>query len=110
MKSYNEIAQSVLSRRDEFEEKQRIRRKTLMRTSGIMGCLVVAALAAVMGVQSREPGRPGITFQNPPPDYWNTTEAPTTKKPVVTTKTPDTGDTSAVFAAIATISVASAAA
>ena len=48
-----------------------------------------------------------------------TTEAPTeitttettTKKPVVvTTKTPDTGDTSAVFAAIATLSVASAAA
>ena len=78
MKSYNEIAQSVLSRRDEFEEKKRIRRKTLMRTSGIMGCLVVAALAAVIGVQSREPGRPGITFQNPPPDYWNTTEAPTT--------------------------------
>ena len=78
MKSYNEIAQSVLSRRDEFEEKKRIRRKTLMRTSGIMGCLVVAALAAVIGVQSREPGRPGITFQNPPHDYWNTTEAPTT--------------------------------
>ena len=44
MKSYNEIAQSVLSRRDEFEEKQRIRRKTLMRTSVIMGCLVVAAI------------------------------------------------------------------
>ena len=47
-----------------------------------------------------------------------TTEAPTvittettTKKPVVvTTKTPDTGDTSAVFAAIATLTVASAAA
>lgn len=78
MKSYNEIAQSVLSRRDEFEEKKRIRRKTLMRTSGIMGCLVVAALAAVIGVQSREEGRPGITFPNPPPGYWNTTEAPTT--------------------------------
>ncbi len=41
-----------------------------------------------------------------------TTKAPeTTKKPVVTTtETPKTGDTSAVFAAIATISVASAAA
>lgn len=41
-----------------------------------------------------------------------TTAAPTTtEKPVVvTTKTPDTGDTSAVFAALATISVASAAA
>ncbi|MBQ7296187.1 MAG: hypothetical protein IJW86_08370 [Clostridia bacterium] len=42
-----------------------------------------------------------------------TTAAPetTTKKPVVvTTKTPDTGDTSAVFAALATITVASAAA
>lgn len=36
-----------------------------------------------------------------------TTEEPTT---VVTTKTPDTGDTSAVFAAIATLTVASAAA
>ena len=78
MKNYNEISQSVLSRRDEFEEKQRIRRKKLMRTSGIMGCLVVAVIAAVIGVQSREPGRPGITFQNPPPGYWNTTEAPTT--------------------------------
>lgn len=44
------------------------------------------------------------------PTVITTTEAPTTKKPVVTTKTPDTGDTSAVFAAIATISVASAAA
>ena len=40
-----------------------------------------------------------------------TTEATTTTKaPVVTTKTPDTGDTSAVFAAIATLTVASAAA
>lgn len=41
-----------------------------------------------------------------------TTAAPeTTKAPVVvTTKTPDTGDTSAVFAALATITVASAAA
>lgn len=44
-----------------------------------------------------------------------TTEAPTTvpttkKPPVVTTETPKTGDTSAVIAAIATISVASAAA
>ena len=29
MKSYNEIAQSVLSRRDEFEEKKRIRRKLI---------------------------------------------------------------------------------
>lgn len=39
------------------------------------------------------------------------TTEPTTKKPVVvTTKTPDTGDTSAVFAAIATLTVASAAA
>ena len=37
------------------------------------------------------------------------TTEPTTK-PVVTTKTPDTGDTSAVFAAIATLTVASAAA
>ena len=37
-----------------------------------------------------------------------TTEAPTST--VVTTETPDTGDTSAVFAAIATITVASAAA
>ena len=44
------------------------------------------------------------------PTVITTTEAPTTKKPVVTTKTPDTGDTSAVFAAIATLSVASAAA
>lgn len=40
-----------------------------------------------------------------------TTAVTTTKKPVVvTTKTPDTGDTSAVFAALATITVASAAA
>ncbi len=40
-----------------------------------------------------------------------TTVPETTKKPVeVTTKTPDTGDTSAVFAALATITVASAAA
>ena len=44
------------------------------------------------------------------PTVITTTEAPTTKKPVVTTKTPDTGDTSAVFAAIATLTVASAAA
>lgn len=44
------------------------------------------------------------------PTVITTTEAPTTKKPVVTTETPDTGDTSAVFAAIATITVASAAA
>ena len=46
------------------------------------------------------------------PTVITTTKAPTTtKKPVVvTTKTPDTGDTSAVFAAIATLTVASAAA
>lgn len=46
------------------------------------------------------------------PTVVTTTEAPsTTKKPVVTTtKTPETGDTSAVFAAIATLTVASAAA
>ena len=44
------------------------------------------------------------------PTEITTTEAPTTKKPVVTTETPDTGDTSAVFAAIATLTVASAAA
>ena len=46
------------------------------------------------------------------PTVITTTEAPsTTKKPVVTTtKTPNTGDTSAVFAAIATLTVASAAA
>ena len=46
------------------------------------------------------------------PTVITTTEAPsTTKKPVVTTtKTPETGDTSAVFAAIATLTVASAAA
>lgn len=94
MKSYNEISQSVLSRRDKFEEKQRIRRKTLMRTSGIMGCLVVAALAAVIGVQSREPGRPGITFQNPTPGYWNTTEAPTTNPTTVSQNTnPTTTET-----------------
>ncbi|MBO5936239.1 MAG: hypothetical protein J6Q79_01335 [Clostridia bacterium] len=41
------------------------------------------------------------------PTVITTTEAPTT---VPTTKTPDTGDTSAVFAAIATLTVASAAA
>ena len=39
-----------------------------------------------------------------------TTTATTEKPEVVTTKTPDTGDTSAVFAAIATLTVASAAA
>lgn len=46
------------------------------------------------------------------PTVITTTEAPTTtEKPVVTTtKTPETGDTSAVFAAIATLTVASAAA
>ena len=44
------------------------------------------------------------------PTVITTTEAPSTTKPVVTTKTPDTGDTSAVFAAIATLTVASAAA
>ena len=46
------------------------------------------------------------------PTVITTTEAPsTTKKPVVTTtKTPETGDTTAVFAAIATLTVASAAA
>ena len=46
------------------------------------------------------------------PTVITTTEAPTTtEKPIVTTtKTPETGDTSAVFAAIATLTVASAAA
>lgn len=78
MKSYNEIAESVLSRRNEFEEKQKIIRKKLMRTAGVIGCFVVAVIAVAVGVQSRGTGRPGITFQNPPPGYWNTTETPTT--------------------------------
>ncbi len=98
MKSYNEIAENVLSRRDEFEEKQRIRRKKIMRLATASGCFLVAVIAVAVGVQSRDPGQPGITFVNPPPGYWNTDEAPTTNP---TTASQNTNPTTTVVPTIA---------
>lgn len=74
MKSYNEIAQSVLSRRDEFEEKQRIRRKKIMRITTVSGCFIVAILAVAVGIQSRGTEQPGIISTNPTSEYLETTE------------------------------------
>ena len=100
----------------------------MKRTITIIAILVVAAIVAVCGIKyaaDRTERNMQTLFDMPVPNVTveettteveeTTTEAPTTvpttkKPPVVTTETPKTGDTSAVIAAIATISVASAAA
>lgn len=74
MKSYNEIAESVLLRRDEFEENQRIRRKKIMRITTVSGCFIVAILAVAVGIQSRGTEQPGIISTNPTSEYLETTE------------------------------------
>ncbi len=49
MKDYNEIAGSVLARRNEFDENRRIKKKTTVRILGFAGCFVILA-ALVVGV------------------------------------------------------------
>ncbi len=44
MKNYNDIAKSVLSRRDEFDEAQKTKRKKAIRSSAFAACLVVVAV------------------------------------------------------------------
>lgn len=47
MKNYNEIADTVLSRRDKYEEAQRIKRKKMIRLSSFASCFI---LVAVLGI------------------------------------------------------------
>lgn len=46
MKNYNEIAESVLSRRDEYERAQSIKRKNITRLAGIASAFVLVAVLA----------------------------------------------------------------
>lgn len=96
MKSYNEIAESILSRRDEFKEKQRMKRKKMIRLTTASGCFIVAAIAVAVGVQSRGTGQPGITFINPPPEYWETTEQTESSTASTTTEAQSTAPTTEV--------------
>ena len=47
MKSYNEITERVLSRRNEYEEKQKQNRRNLIKLSSIAGCFAVALILSV---------------------------------------------------------------
>ena len=47
MKSYNEITERILSRRNEYEEKQEQNRKKLIQLSSIAGCFAVALILSV---------------------------------------------------------------
>lgn len=47
MKSYNEMANIVLRRIGEYEEKQREKRKTLMRIGSVTACFVIAAIVGI---------------------------------------------------------------
>ncbi len=43
MKNYNEIADSVLSRRDKYDEAQKVKRKKMIRISSFISCFVIVA-------------------------------------------------------------------
>lgn len=47
MKNYNEIADSVLSRRDEYEKEQSAKRKKMIRISSFASCFVIVAVLGV---------------------------------------------------------------
>ena len=47
MKNYNEIADSVLSRRDEYEKEQSAKRKKIIRISSFASCFIVIAVLGV---------------------------------------------------------------
>lgn len=47
MKNYNEIAADVLSRRDKYDEEQRIKRKKIIQISSFVSCFI---LVAVLGI------------------------------------------------------------
>ena len=49
MKTYKEMAESALKRIDEFETKQKKRKKTIKQVSFAVGCICVTVLA-VMGI------------------------------------------------------------
>ncbi len=49
MKNYNEIADSVLSRRDRYDETQRIKRKNMVHISTFIGCFI-AIVAFGLGI------------------------------------------------------------
>lgn len=44
MKSYNEIADSILSRRDKYDEARKAKKKNIIRIASFAGCFVVAAV------------------------------------------------------------------
>ena len=49
MKNYNEIADSVLSRRDRYDETQRLKRKNMVHISTFIGCFI-AVVAFGLGI------------------------------------------------------------
>lgn len=76
MKTYSEIAESVFFRRDEFREKQRIKRKKLIGAATVAGCLAVVAIAAVT-VQQNGSIWQRVTFVNPTGDLSTTSAVAT---------------------------------
>ena len=47
MKNYNEIANSVLLRRDEYDETQKIKKKNITHISSLISCFVVVAIFGI---------------------------------------------------------------
>ncbi len=47
MKTYEEITERVLSRRNEYEEKQKLNRKRMIQISSVAGCFAVVLLVSV---------------------------------------------------------------
>ncbi|MBQ8228910.1 MAG: hypothetical protein IJZ88_07855 [Clostridia bacterium] len=47
MKNYNEVAHSVLLRRDEYDEAQRVKKKKMNRISSFVSCFAVVAVLSV---------------------------------------------------------------
>ena len=47
MKNYNEMAQRVLERRDEYELEKKVRNRRLTRTAASLACVAVVGFAAI---------------------------------------------------------------
>lgn len=66
MKDYNEIAENVISRRDEYDKAQKRKRKKIIQISSAVGCFVVVAVVSVGIWQS------GLIGKNPSPSESHT--------------------------------------
>ena len=71
MKTYDEMANSVLFRIGEYETKQKRKRKILTRTAVSLGCVCLAALVGIGVWQNNVPtakcGRPDTSPTDTPP-------------------------------------------